>query len=436
MASPIELFVVPNLGLELEFFGEGFKSAFAPCALLKTNDKKHYSTPGKRETKVHLHYKVKSSDIPLFKGKTEMIFAGGCAPLSDVTLPSAVRRKAGIPASAFHYTYIHPPTNLAREIDWTLFNRKTVNIDADLKVKNEWAIPLIAKLGGYVYLDKNLKIVSVNALSLLDTPYDLKLSGPFSTHEIATNDIRTAKRAHPLTMEYFHEVGFVASAWIRPGEKFRGHLASTQYHYDHGCFMFFREDGSSVIYSLDPSGYVDPGGEVSSLADAFNSSSKVKSFVRKNTGFVTNYKFSTVEELNQNRLAIANAKSVRQKSDFLHYVGDQRTLIHHACKAKCNVTTISELLNEYEVANLAYQDEFGFTPLHYACRHDPKNVELISLLIDRSPDSVFIRDDYDRCALHIACDSNASLEVIIALMGADPSRDALYQKTKLLGRLP
>ena len=429
MASPIELFVVPNIGLELEFFGDGFKSA--------ATTKEQYYSQGKRDTKELLHYKVKSNDIPLFKGATEMTFTGGCAPLSGVTLPSAVRRMAGIPSTACHYTYIHPPTNLAREINWAMFHRKTVNKDDDLTlVENKWAIPLIAKLGGYVYLDKNLKIISVNALSLLNTSYDLRLSGPFNTQEIATKDIRTANRAHPLTMEYFHEVGFVASAWIRPGEKFRGHLASTQHHYNHGCFMFFRDDGSSVIYSIDPSGYVDPGGEASSLADAFNSSSTVKSYVRKNTGFVTNYRFSNEEELNQARMAIANVKCSRQKSDFLSSIGDQRTLIHHACKAECNVTTIIQLLNEDEVTNLVYQDEFGFIPLHYACRHAPKNVELISLLISQSPDSVFIRDNFDRCALHIACDSNASLQVIVAIMGADPLRDALHQKTKLLGRLP
>jgi len=436
MASPIELFVVPNIGLQVEFFGEGFQSSFAKIPVRKKPVAGKSNSPGKRGAKEQLQYRVQSTDVPHFKGVTERSFVGGCAPLSAVTLPSAVRRMAGIPSDACYYTFIHPPPDLARDIDWSKFDMATIDKDDELAIKRYWAVPLIAMLGGYVYLDEDMKIVSVNALSLSQTPYDLKLSGPFAACDIPKKDMCAAKRVHPITMEYFHEVGIVASAWIRPGEKFRGHLATEDRHYNHGCFMFFRDDGSAIVYSLDPSGFVDPNGETSSLADAFQSSSKVKLFVKKNIGFVTNYKFSTEEELKQTRLAIANIENDRQKADYLHSVRDTRTLIHHACKARCDVATIRDLLDEDEVANLLYQDKLGFTPLHYVCRHSPQRDELVRLLIGRSPDSVFIRDHFDRCALHIACDGNASLEVIAALVDADPLRNVLYQKTKLLQRLP
>lgn len=435
MASPIELFVVPNIGLHVEFFGDGFQSFFGKISVSKKlSPGKSNSPRGVKEPL--LEYRVQSTEVPHFIGFAERSFVGGCAPFSTVTLPSAVRRMAGIPPDACYYTFIHPPPDLARDIDWSKFDMASIDKD-DVRVKRYWAVPLIALLGGYVYLDEDLKIVSVNALSLSQTPYDLKLSGPFAPLDIAKREICAAKRAHPITMEYFHEVGIVASAWIRPGEKFRGHLATEDRYYDHGCFMFFRDDGSAIVYSLDPSGFVDPNGETSSLADAFQSSSKVKLFIKKNIGFVTNYKFSTEEQLKKTRLEIANIDNDRQKADYLHSMRDTRTLIHHACKARCDVATIRCLLDEdAEVANLLYQDELGFTPLHYVCRHDAQKGELVRLLIDRSPDSVFIRDHFDRCALHIACDSNASLEVIAALVDADPLRNVLYQKTKLLHRLP
>lgn len=441
MASPIELFVVPNIGLQVEFFGDGFQSNFGkisaskkPLVAGKSN------SPGKRGAKKEqLQYRVQSSEVPHFNGVAKRSFVGGCAPLSTVTLPSAVRRMAGIPSNACYYTFIHPPPDLARDIDWSKFDMENFDKDEELAIKRDWAVPLIALLGGYVYVDEDFKIVSVNALSLSQTPYDLKLSGPFAPLDVAKKELCAAKRAHPITMEYFHEVGIVASAWVRPKETFRGHLATEDHHYNHGCFMFFRDDGSAIIYSLDPSGFVDPNGETSSLADAFQSSSKVKLFIKKNIGFVTNYKFSTEEQLKQTRLAIASIENDSQKADYLHSVGDTRTLVHHACKARCDVATIRCLLDEDEedeVANLLYQDELGFTPLHYVCRHNPQKGELVRLLIDRSPDSVFIRDHFDRCALHIACDSNASLEVIAALVDADPLHNVLYQKTKLLQRLP
>ena len=63
------------------------------------------------------------------------------------------------------------------------------------------------------------------------------------------------------------------------------------------------------MYSLDPSGFVDPNGETSSLADALQSSSKVKLFI----GFVTNDIFSTQDQLKRTRLAIANIKNDRKK---------------------------------------------------------------------------------------------------------------------------
>ena len=155
------------------------------------------------------------------------------------------------------------------------------------------------------------------------------------------------------------------------------------------------DDGEAVVYVIDPSGQIDSSGDVSSLADVFQLS-KAKSGTSQHIDFIKNYKFTSKEERMHRREAIRNIKSSRQKYDFLHQMEDKATLIHEACKAGCETTTIESLLDEEELSNLGHGDDFGLTPLHYACQNQPNNLLLISMLLDKLPDAISIADQFGR----------------------------------------
>ena len=116
MSSPITLYIVPNTGLEIELEGEYVESfKEEKCALSAS-----ISSPTAR--KGVSYYTIHASQLEKYLKKEEGAslpeeYKGAYAPLSEVTLPSAIRKKAGIPSEASYYTYIHPPNDLARDID-------------------------------------------------------------------------------------------------------------------------------------------------------------------------------------------------------------------------------------------------------------------------------------------------------------------------------
>ena len=434
MASPISLYVVPNCGLDIEF-DFNLKAVFGDW---KTSSRL-------RSSRKPLTYRVARKSGDFLPGSATSVISGVCSPISEVTLPEAVKTMAGIPSEGKYYCYLHPPPNFAQEIDWKTFqcNWKKFEdendpLDLNTGETNNWAIPCIALLGGFVYLDKHFDILTINALSLMKTDYDFKLSGPFTPTDAAIKEVRRSGRAHHVPLEYCFEVGFVAYAWIRPNEKFHYKKAIEKFHNDHGCAIFYREDGSAVSYALDPSGYINPEGECCSLANVFQSTRETacNSYIKTSIGFLTGYRFPTEAEVSETRVEIERMSGTIAKQNFLHSLGDTRTLIHEACKAGCEIGTIERHLDENEVANLDHQDIFGCTPLHYACRHHPRNDALINLLIENCNKAVVMKDRFNRYPLHIACDSNASSNVIAALIRADQAKTTILQKTKFGGRLP
>ena len=422
------MFVVPNCGLDIELIGSDLAvSSYRRVRVLNR---------ASRSNNEQLVYRITSQDIPLLTTSTSKSFTGSCSPVHEVTLPRVIKRNTGCPVNSAYYCYIHPPVNLAEEIDWTQFKIHGRDIDEDVEKENKWAIPYIALVGGFVYFDEHGNIIAVSALSMTKTPYDLKLSGPFLPTKAAVKQIRRKKRACPIILEYFYEVGFAAFAWIHPQERFNHKVLSEQIHNNHGSIMFFKEDGSAIVYCVDPTGFIDPGRETSSIADAYHQSSRVSTLMQKNVRIVTKDKFRTEEEIEQSRLAIVNITGTRGKHDFLHYVEDSRTLLHLAIKTGCDSETIQRHLDDSELLNLDHRDKFGCTPLHYACGRHPQDADLIRLLIEKCPKSALVVDQFDRYPLHIACDYHASADIIAILIEADPGMNSVQQKTKFLGRRP
>lgn len=447
MSSPITLYIVPNTGLKIELNGEHVER-FAKKSSLPSNIVTRNSSPRARKSDSHYIIPAEQLENYLREGVSlKAEYKGAYSPLSDVTLPSAIREIAGIPKEACYYTYIHPPNDLARDIDQvkvsknvqTKVNKKGL-MEVEMENINRFASPFIATLGGYVYLDKDLKIVSVNALSLHRTNYDLKLSGPFPTLPQFSKEIIKSHRAKPFVLDCFYEVGYVASAWIRPKEKF--HCFATDKHdYSNGCFLFFKDDGSSCVYSIDATGYIDPNGDASPLADAFRVESQVSARVKDKSSFVLGSVLWSEEEKHKDREMIRAVQDFWDLTQYVdhHMKGERRGLLHTAVKNGCTRADLQKIFDiaPHEEENLLYKDEIvGFTPLHYACRHQPKNIELIQYLIDKNTKAVTMKDHFDRMALHIACDAGVSHTVIKALIDADVQKKSIRKATKLFGRLP
>ncbi len=390
MASPITLYVVPNCGLEIEFIGDN------PKSVQKEARRRSYNTCSNESS---YRYRIinKSDDIPLLKDKSLSLrsFTGLCSPTHDVTLPKAIKEMAGIPMEADFYASIHAPSGLANEIDWRYFMMDGHEIDEDIAKKNKWGIPCVSILGGFVYFDKDYNIIAINALSLSETAYDIQLSGPFKPSEAACTDILRFNRAHPVASKTFVELGIVATAWIRPNEKFQHQPLLTDREYKNGGMVFISDDGSAVCYVLDRSG-CDPSGDVSSLADVFNLS-RTKRRLANKMNFMQKFDIETPEESKEKRTAIYRIRYPTQKEDFLHELGDRRTFIHQACRVGCDKDIIESHLDDFELSNLAYRDRwFGMTALHYCVRHQPTNLPLINLLIEKCPEAIHVEDDFGR----------------------------------------
>ncbi len=152
-------------------------------------------------------------DLPLLdekKGKTT--FQGFLSPINKVTLPVKIKELAGIPTEARHYAFLYPSQGLAEAINWESYNPRKRTVRKDKP--NTWGIPSAAIMGGYVYFGADHEeVLSVNALSLSPTNYDLRFSGPFYFSDDNAMTIRCLNRAQPLILDFFHEVGFVSSAW-------------------------------------------------------------------------------------------------------------------------------------------------------------------------------------------------------------------------------
>ncbi len=436
MASPITLYIIPNCGLQIDFDVNQVSE--------------HNSNP------IEYIITKKSDELSLRSDHVgvDEVFSGTMAPVHETTLPKAIKTKAGIPESATYFSFLHPPANLAAAVDWeewefnnaknlekieNEYNEKYIkmeDVQYNESESNHWAMPTVGLIGAYVYFNSNFDVLSVNVLSLRPTKFDLRFSGPFQATEEAEKSIRRSHRAQPLVIDHFHEVGFVASACIRPNEMFElkspiKEITGQEIKVcSHGGFLFLRDDGSSVIYVIENAGYVDYEGDVSSLADAFQQKQR-RICKNSDLGFTTNFEFE------EDMTKMKNDIETKERNKLLKSLDDRKTLLHRAFKTGCSSEVIKNLLEE-ECDNLLHPDStYKWTPLMYACRFMIKEEPLILDMIKRCPESVVVRDKYLRTALHIACEHDqVSVKILRALLEAENGSSCLFQATKNLGRLP
>jgi len=96
-----------------------------------------------------------------------------------------------------------------------------------------------------------------------------------------------------------------------------------------------------------------------------------------------------------------------------------------------NTKILHLLQKEPQVAN--QKDKLGCTPLHYACSTNA-SLEVVSALLNAWPDAAKQTTKFNSTPLHYACTNNASLEVVSALLDVYP--DATKVKDDSGGCLP
>ena len=450
MSKPIRLYIIPSCGLKITFDNE------VPNA-------------SGRDPVI---YSIRLEDLPFEVPMAERLellqtkngLRGYMGPVSDVTLPPKVMEKSGIHEDARYYAYMYPIAEVAQKVNWT--SKTLVQNCNDLKkgerctgVENAWAKAYCFMLGAYIYFDENKEVIQVNAVSLKETIYHLQLAGPFKAPKEAVDGLRELDRVHPISSGILQECSYVAFGVSYPNELFRSKaVCDGNLNGIHGAFMFYRDDGTALCYEIESGqNFVDPSGKISTIHDAFAIVAKMYAYDKKGNDAQDAPKGKGTIAVADNCLP-AMGSDDRLKKKLMRAVADNQesiynfrqdieeiaaaenilleTIIHCACRAKCDKATIERLL----VLNPSVLEEanssIGWLPLHYACRHCAKDEELIEYLILRYEDAVTTQDRFYRCPLHIAVNSKPSVRVIEILLKHDKGRVAISIKTRNLKRSP
>jgi ankyrin repeat protein len=426
MASPIKKFVAPNCGLQIILpFSPETKGAKEP-----------------NDSAALIQYSITNTDQFVLQDSSlrtsDGVFKGHMSPTYDVTLPTMARKQAGIPHKATRFAYIYPPPGLGSSVDWPATNRNIKpNTTCDDSIGSEvrsrllsrsldeaedethdevlnktalWALQRFAILGGFVYFDADMTVLSVNSLVDEPTNYSFHLAGPYITPKEVVNGITSLGRDVTIPLESFHEAGYVAKAWARPNETFQSQTPmGPGFEKNGGCFIFIKDDGSAVSYTVFPKLTIDKQGEYETMTDALE-------------GMITSptsptFKHTTNQQRKEWRKVLSDildGKNVKSTKDLVMDGEFRQTILHIAIQ--CNSNDIAELIRLQDDDNFSFQDDIGWTPLHYACRFSAKDLDLITSLIERYENAVVTHDNYNRYPLHIACSSGASLDVINLLL--------------------
>jgi len=370
-------------------------------------------------------------------------FQGVMSPSHELTLPSEVRKLAGIPATAERFAYMHPPTQLASLIDWKKQKnyevgegescadhpRSRAGKEKDQTGGTKGASKQTGRahailLGAFVYFGKSMEILSVNALSLEPSNYDIKLTGPWAMTPTAINAMQELGRLQKIEIDIFNEGGLIGLCWVSPGELFQSEPISIKGSCPNGAFVYLREDGSGICYHIQESdGIYFPQEDVEILVDCVQGlglalESGILTF---NTDVTGNFPDAAGWKISALAFADSEEKtkyrSVRDlKAELRDRSVDDSLIIHKACQVGLDKEYVQHLIHEVGDIFLRTTDRQGWMPLHYACRFSSENIELIKYLLGKYNEAVEKPDRFGRLPLHLACDGNAPVEVIRALL--------------------
>eukprot|EP00298_Acanthocystis_sp_HF-20_P005596 c15711_g1_i2.p1 GENE.c15711_g1_i2~~c15711_g1_i2.p1 ORF type:complete len:635 (+),score=256.67 c15711_g1_i2:44-1948(+) len=161
------------------------------------------------------------------------------SPRHPVNLDSTSRALAIIPENAQYFIWMNPFIISVENYEKIekILKRENVSI-------NEPIIELIL-FGGFVYLDVNDIVISVNSVSAKKQKNLLQFGPPESLPEIANKTLEKLHRWCPVTLKFMKDAGATDFCWILPAENF-GSLRVSRF----GAFTYRFKDGSCIFFAI------------------------------------------------------------------------------------------------------------------------------------------------------------------------------------------
>jgi hypothetical protein len=169
---------------------------------------------------------------------------GVVSPTKPITLPTEVKREAGIPLDATSFAFVYP---------LSYFKRRLHRINL---AKEPWGF--LHLLGGFAYFDEHRRLLGVNALTIVPQPNVLHLVGPYLPEGTSVDAMKSLGRMTDVVIEGLTDAGMQRFGWVHPGEPPGGHPLTLldDFANDHGGFMFETAEGPQFfcIHPTEPDG--------------------------------------------------------------------------------------------------------------------------------------------------------------------------------------
>ena len=136
------------------------------------------------------------------------------------------------------------PTLIFREIDKRL---------AALNLADEtWAFLLL--VGGFLFFDSERRLISVSALTLVPSIWQIHLDGPFTPSRAALHGLRAEGKLQAVTLDALVESGCAAFGWSHAGEAPGGHRLDEDLatKIEHGCFVYEMKGAPPTYFCIAP----------------------------------------------------------------------------------------------------------------------------------------------------------------------------------------
>ena len=159
------------------------------------------------------------------------VISGSLSALAPLTLPVACHEAAGIPSGAKYWCFAYPVEALEEALE-------QINLADEM-----WAFFLL--IGGFVFFDGSLEVLSCNALTLVPSSFIMHFDGPHSPSPACLDALRKRGRMRDVTLDALESAGFAAFAWVNPSEAPGGQSLSRpegddsgSATYVHGAFVY------------------------------------------------------------------------------------------------------------------------------------------------------------------------------------------------------
>jgi len=173
------------------------------------------------------------------------VISGSLSALAPLTLPVACHEAAGIPSGAKYWCFAYPVEALEEALE-------QINLADEM-----WAFFLL--IGGFVFFDGSLEVLSCNALTLVPSSFIMHFDGPHSPSPACLDALRKRGRMRDVTLDALESAGFAAFAWVNPSEAPGGQSLSRpegddsgSATYVHGAFVYEMLRAPANFFALRP----------------------------------------------------------------------------------------------------------------------------------------------------------------------------------------